>query len=731
MSERSIAVAEKPAATLLSPAQGGILQRKCDCGQHAMGGECEECKKKKMPLQRKSSGAAAPALVPPIVHEVLRSPGQPLDAESRAFFEQRFGHDFSGVRVHTDTRAAKSAKAMNASGFTVGDHIVLSADRPPDVRRLLAHELTHVVQQSYPERFLTDTSDVIHEQHAESVASLVSQGSSARHLLTLNANLTQDCDISWPRFQQGSALTVQMLQRDSAPASTRTAEIRQAIGEMWGVVNWANEIGAEFEFTFWTSGGAMTLVKVTRTKTGKGSGQPVDEPTFSSGFEKILSTFVGTSERYFQIVLRRESASWSKQRMGEVQPSDQPTPPPEGRSVPLPTIGFSAETYNPAWDKTKQIIPLLRVPRDGSAEFNFSMDFDDDRVVGLHFGAFSASGGTRSGGTVPAQPLFGIELQNAVLAMTSGLGRRTAKFSLRGSHSGSSAAATWRVVEAGTERPAGPKNPDEAEAIVGDYRRMHQQIIEQWRKGVKDMAVYAGIMSAEQLALWLVSGWALKILGAGFRLVAPRLFSFIGVGSRAGLEYAETMVVRLSSAEKAEWRAIVRKAETEGAESLSVAERARINELVAKLESLIDVPLSQEEKSSIRGAMGGRYVGAKAAAAQAFDKAGVAYQIHHRVPLEWSHLYPGLDVNAGKNLIGVETTVHRGINSVWTRFRTVPSNKVTGAYVARVAEIIDKYFAKWYDAVPVLKDTALETEVGGAKGAALADVDALLKTINP
>jgi outer membrane protein OmpA-like peptidoglycan-associated protein len=88
------------------------------------------------------------------VHDTLRSPGQRLDAATRAFFEPFFGHDFSQVRVHTDTRAAESARAVNALAYTVGRDVVLgggqyNAGGLAD-RRLLAHELAHVVQQAHP-----------------------------------------------------------------------------------------------------------------------------------------------------------------------------------------------------------------------------------------------------------------------------------------------------------------------------------------------------------------------------------------------------------------------------------------------------------------------------------------------------------------------------------------------------------------------------------------------------
>jgi hypothetical protein len=85
------------------------------------------------------------------VHEVLRAQGRPLDQEARSFYEPRFGRDFSRVRVHTDSSASESARAIDAAAYTLGNQIVFGANRyqphTSDGRRLLAHELTHVVQQ--------------------------------------------------------------------------------------------------------------------------------------------------------------------------------------------------------------------------------------------------------------------------------------------------------------------------------------------------------------------------------------------------------------------------------------------------------------------------------------------------------------------------------------------------------------------------------------------------------
>jgi hypothetical protein len=99
---------------------------------------------------RVQAGDTGPVAAPPIVHDVVRSPGQPLDPATRAFMEPRFGYDFSQVRVHTGATAEQSAQDVNAHAFTVGYDMVLGAGRyapaTNEGRRLLAHELTHVVQ---------------------------------------------------------------------------------------------------------------------------------------------------------------------------------------------------------------------------------------------------------------------------------------------------------------------------------------------------------------------------------------------------------------------------------------------------------------------------------------------------------------------------------------------------------------------------------------------------------
>ena len=133
----------------------GLMERKCACGgKSGPCGECKECREKH--LRRKgsqfSSFGSEGSKVSPVPDELSRSSGRPLEPKTRAFVESRFRHDFGNVRVHTNSRAAASARSLNAQAYTVGRDIIFGAGQFVPGRRqsdeLLAHELTHVVQQS-------------------------------------------------------------------------------------------------------------------------------------------------------------------------------------------------------------------------------------------------------------------------------------------------------------------------------------------------------------------------------------------------------------------------------------------------------------------------------------------------------------------------------------------------------------------------------------------------------
>jgi hypothetical protein len=127
-------------------------------------------------------------LAPPIVHDVLRSSGRPLDSAVRAEMEPRFRHSFADVRVHADGRAAESARAVGAHAYAVGRNVVFGAGRyapgSGEGRRLIAHELAHVVQQrgasaSLRPKLEVGAVDDPAEREADAAADRVTRGGGA------------------------------------------------------------------------------------------------------------------------------------------------------------------------------------------------------------------------------------------------------------------------------------------------------------------------------------------------------------------------------------------------------------------------------------------------------------------------------------------------------------------------------------------------------------------------
>ncbi|HWM91541.1 MAG TPA: DUF4157 domain-containing protein [Thermoanaerobaculia bacterium] len=143
------------------------------------------------PLSRLSS---------PLVQQVLRSPGQPVVTGPRTLLESRFGHDFSQVRIHADTTAAESARAVSARAYTVGPHVVFGAGQyQPHTRsglHLLAHEMAHVVQQggrppSLQARLEVTQPGDASEREAERAAEAVLQDCPAPPLSQASAQLAR------------------------------------------------------------------------------------------------------------------------------------------------------------------------------------------------------------------------------------------------------------------------------------------------------------------------------------------------------------------------------------------------------------------------------------------------------------------------------------------------------------------------------------------------------------
>jgi hypothetical protein len=145
--------ADEVAGRVVSAAPESHLQRaSCACG-----GTCSKCgggdaARERLQTKSVGHGEVEHAGATPVLGDVLRSTGEQLDTSTRSLMESRLGHDFGGVRVHTDARAAEAAESYNSRAFTLGRDVVFGAGQyAPKTSaglKLLAHELTHVVQQS-------------------------------------------------------------------------------------------------------------------------------------------------------------------------------------------------------------------------------------------------------------------------------------------------------------------------------------------------------------------------------------------------------------------------------------------------------------------------------------------------------------------------------------------------------------------------------------------------------
>jgi len=175
--------------TIMRKAAGTPAASPCSCSEGEE--QCDECQQKQSTpvIQRRASSPAASPHIPAIMNDVLRSPGRPLDSVTRAFFEPRFGRDFSDVRIHTGADASASAQAIRAKAYTVGRNIVFSAGEfgPESLqgRGLLAHELVHVIQQRHVSTDLHRISlsaggSDEQEREANLAAEIVPSGHSAR-----------------------------------------------------------------------------------------------------------------------------------------------------------------------------------------------------------------------------------------------------------------------------------------------------------------------------------------------------------------------------------------------------------------------------------------------------------------------------------------------------------------------------------------------------------------------
>lgn len=505
---------------------------------------------------------------------------------------------------------------------------------------------------------------------------------------------------------------------ESNETGARGAEAERALAQMEAVVGTTGALGERWRFRYWTQNGALTLLSFRREAEGRGSGLPMNRSPFTRDFARGLPTLLGSQAREVILTLERRKEGWATAL--DLEAKD--TPPDEARTLSVLKPGIPQDTYQQLVVVARAMTRALEVPTGGRAVLQAEVTLEDARVMGWEPGALTTSG------DAPRQPATQqavSSLINALLPFTNGLGARTVRLEVEGMDPPGEPPPRWEVVEAETLRPAPP--PEELEDFASEYRAMHERILREWREETRDSAVLLAGFTAEQLAWWLVGGFVTQRAFVLFKAAAPTVTSVLSKGGTHAVRWFRALLIRMSPAERATLQRLWLKAEAQGIEALTAAERAEFRALMGRLEKLIHTPIGNRDnaKAALREWARTEYFQvhnpqlAKALGKDLLKR----YDVHHKIPLEYAHLFPKLDINATGNLTGIARPVHESINAVWTAVRQV-SHRIDADEVSGVAAIINKHYGRWFDRVTHAGRAS--QSVAQAEQAALKEVRALL-----
>lgn len=501
--------------------------------------------------------------------------------------------------------------------------------------------------------------------------------------------------------------------------AARRAEVESALAGMWGVASEVRELGAELDFTFWAEGGALTLLSLRRREWGTERGSALSRESFADELGELLSTYAGEAAGELRLTLRREERRWRT----DVRVNTEAELPLEAKTWPVRQAGVRAEVLERLVATGREVAGRVWVPSGAQVRWQVEVELEDERIKALETHPPRALPG---GTAVRAAPETVGTWVNVLTPFTQGMGPRKVRMEWEGTHVAGSGLSRWKIVAAQVVSPP-PPAPENAEVAL-EYRAMHEQIQRQWREQTREAFEAAGLWSAEQVALFVVAGWAVRGLGIGMEAAAPVIHRMLARGGTSAVGWFRSLLARASVAERQALGKLMVKAETQGLEALTLAERNELRFFFERLEGRLTTPLNQlgRAKDMLREDAKEVFYGKlHPDLAQVLkDFNGVRYDIHHCIPLEYAHLFPLRDINAGANLVAAARPVHANINGVWMRLRTAP-RAPTSEEVLRVESIVQKYFARWFNRVHEESVRSAE-ELAVAKAAAMEDVNALI-----
>ncbi|HYO57801.1 hypothetical protein [Archangium sp.] len=484
--------------------------------------------------------------------------------------------------------------------------------------------------------------------------------------------------------ERAQALVLAAQREGRDPEEAREAEVDRALARMVGQCSGVEEVGAVLAFTFWVEGGALTLVGYQEERGGGRVGRLVEAQGLARVLRLVLTEYVGRRTGEVVLRLRREEARWAVDYEAS-RPSARPS---EARTLPVRTSGTPAGTFLAFQEAAGRWSRAVQVPAGGAARVELEVRLEDGRLAGWELREVRRTREGPGGSPQLLSPEVVGHLVQVLLPFSEGLGSRTVQVVLRAEHRLGEARARGRVESARVERPPQPPGPSW-------YLSMHEATLLRWREGVVEGSAWLAQWGVEELALWLVGGIIARGLGFFATEGLEWVTRALGREPEVAAGWMRTALKRLTKEEKTTFEQLWQKVALEGEQTLSRGERKALRGLFVRLEEAIQEPLDDTLKKTLREEARTYYAELYPQFAELLRKRGVAFPIHHRRPLQYAHLFPDENINAGENLAMLQKYVHGEINFLWGRFRSARSNP-TADEVRRAAEIIDRHFEPWY-----------------------------------
>jgi len=499
----------------------------------------------------------------------------------------------------------------------------------------------------------------------------------------------------------------------------RRSEAERAVKSLWTVVGTTNTLGAGWEFRFWSHGGALTLLSLQRTELGDERLASISREAFLPRLTGDLPDLLGTRPVELTLALEREETGWS----ADLDTASRESPPVFARTLPTTRWGAStSQAYQRALDAARRIEKLMTVPRGGRARLVLQVMLEDERLVGWA----PVMADTEGSGPRLAPPGEAVTaVVQTLLLFTAGLGERTVSITLDGRHRVEEPHPRWYLMEARTLEP--PPPPREVADFHREYRQLHEAILFEFQEQSRETAVLAASISLEQVAYSIVGGLLLKGVGVIIGKAAPTVVSALSKGGSEAVRWFRNLLVRAPRQDRELLTRLWLKAETQGLQSLTEVEKQELRAVMGRLEKVLEAPLSRDAKKQFRRWSRQEYFELhNPQLARILGPEGMQfYEVHHRYPLQYAHLFPKLDLTGKINLAGVHNQVHSSISTIWASLGRTASRMKPEDFT-RVVEIINRHYGRWFDTVYDTKHSASLAKAEKAAFAEVAQLKALL-----